>query len=85
MDRKRVLLLVAGLLAGTILSVLLYKVLDIPFLKQIIPIVVLIIAAFIIIRALHKGEMRVGGACSHGMYRGNSSKFIYHVEADTQR
>ncbi len=57
MDRKRVLLLVAGLLAGTILSVLLYKVLDIPFLKQIIPIVVLIIAAFIIIRALHKGEM----------------------------
>mgnify|MGYP006877566129 FL=1 len=57
MDRKRVLLLVAGLLAGTILSVLLYKVLDIPFLKQIIPIVVLIIAAFIIIRAFHKGEM----------------------------
>lgn len=57
MDRKRVLLLVAGLLAGTILSVLLYKVLDIPFLKQIIPIAVLIIAAFIIIRALHKGEM----------------------------
>ncbi len=57
MDRKRVLLLMAGLLAGTILSVLLYKVLDIPFLKQIIPIVVLIIAAFIIIRALHKGEM----------------------------
>lgn len=57
MARKRVLLLVAGLLAGTILSVLLYKVLDIPFLKQIIPIVVLIIAAFIIIRALHKGEM----------------------------
>ena len=57
MDRKRVLLLVAGLLAGTILSVLLYKVLDIPFLKQIIPIVVLIIAAFIIIGAFHKGEM----------------------------
>lgn len=57
MDRKRVLLLVAGLLAGTILSVLLYKVLDFPFLKQIIPIVVLIIAAFIIIRAFHKGEM----------------------------
>lgn len=57
MDRKRVLLLVAGLLAGTILSVLLYKVLDIPFLKQIIPIVVLIIAAFVIIRAFHKGEM----------------------------
>ena len=57
MDRKRVLLLVAGLLAGTILSVLLYRVLDIPFLKQIIPIVVLIIAAFIIIRAFHKGEM----------------------------
>ena len=28
MDCKRVLLLVAGLLAGTILSVLLYKVLD---------------------------------------------------------
>lgn len=56
MDRKRVLLLVAGLLAGTILSVLLYKVLDIPFLKQIIPIVVLIIAAFVIIRAFHKGE-----------------------------
>lgn len=57
MDRKRVLLLVAGLLAGTILSVLLYKVLDIPFLKQIIPFVVLIIAAFVIIRAFHKGEM----------------------------
>ena len=57
MDRKRVLLLVAGLLAGTILSVLLYKVLDIPFLKQIIPIVVPIIAAFVIIRAFHKGEM----------------------------
>lgn len=57
MDRKRVLLLVAGLLAGTILSVLVYKVLDIPFLKQIIPIVVLIIAAFVIIRAFHKGEM----------------------------
>ena len=57
MDRKRVLLLVAGLLAGTILSVLLYKILDIPFLKQIIPIVVLIIAAFIIIRVFHKGEM----------------------------
>ena len=57
MDRKRVLLLVAGLLAGTILSVLLYKVLDIPFLKQIIPIVVLIIAAFAIIRAFRKGEM----------------------------
>ena len=38
MDRKRVLLLVAGLLVGTILSVLVYKVLDIPFLKQIIPI-----------------------------------------------
>lgn len=57
MDRKRVLLLVAGLLAGTILGVLVYKVLDIPFLKQIIPIVVLIIAAFVIIRAFHKGEM----------------------------
>ena len=57
MDRKRVLLLVAGLLAGTILSVLLYKVLDIPFLKQISPFVVLIIAAFVIIRAFHKGEM----------------------------
>ena len=57
MDRKRVLLLVAGLLAGTILSVLLYKVLDIPFLKQIIPIVVLIIAAFVIIRAFRKGKM----------------------------
>ncbi len=57
MDRKRVLLLVAGLLAGTILSVLVYKVLDIPFLKQIIPIVVLIIAAFVIIRAFHRGEM----------------------------
>lgn len=57
MDRKRVLLLVAGLLAGTILSVLVYKVLDIPFPKQIIPIVVLIIAAFVIIRAFHKGEM----------------------------
>lgn len=57
MDRKRVLLLVAGLLVGTILSVLVYKVLDIPFLKQIIPIVVLIIAAFVIIRAFHKGEM----------------------------
>lgn len=57
MDRKRVLLLVAGLLAGTILSVLLYKVLDISFLKQIIPFVVLIIAAFVIIRAFHKGEM----------------------------
>lgn len=56
MDRKRVLLLVAGLLAGTILSVLLYKVMDISFLKQIIPIVVLIIAAFVIIRAFHKGE-----------------------------
>lgn len=56
MDRKRVLLLVAGLLAGTSLSVLVYKVLDIPFLKQIIPIVVLIIAAFVIIRAFHKGE-----------------------------
>lgn len=41
MDRKRVLLLVAGLLVGTILSVLVYKVLDIPFLKQIIPIVFL--------------------------------------------
>ena len=57
MDRKRVLLLVAGLLAGTIIGVLVYKVLDIPFLKQIIPIVVLIIAAFVIIRAFHKGEM----------------------------
>ena len=57
MDRKRALLLVAGLLVGTILSVLVYKVLDIPFLKQIIPIVVLIIAAFVIIRAFHKGEM----------------------------
>ena len=57
MDRKRVLLLVAGLLAGTILGVLVYKVLDIPFLKQIIPIVVLIIAAFVIISAFHKGEM----------------------------
>ena len=57
MGRKRVLLLVAGLLAGTILSVLLYKVLDIPFLKQIIPFVVLIIAAFVITRAFHKGEM----------------------------
>lgn len=57
MDRKRVLLLVAGLLAGTILGVLVYKVLDIPFLKQIISIVVLIIAAFVIIRAFHKGEM----------------------------
>lgn len=56
MDRKRALLLVAGLLVGTILSVLVYKVLDIPFLKQIIPIVVLIIAAFVIIRAFHKGE-----------------------------
>lgn len=56
MDRKRVLLLVAGLLVGTILSVLVYKVLDIPFLKQIIPIVVLIIAAVVIIRAFHKGE-----------------------------
>ncbi len=56
MDRKRVLLLVAGLLAGTSLSVLVYKVLDIPFLKQIIPIVVLIIAAFVIIKAFHKGE-----------------------------
>lgn len=56
MDRKRVLLLVAGLLVGTILSVLLYKVMDISFLKQIIPIVVLIIAAFVIIRAFHKGE-----------------------------
>lgn len=56
MDRKRVLLLVAGLLVGTILSVLVYKVLDIPFLKQIIPIVVLIIAVFVIIRAFHKGE-----------------------------
>ena len=57
MDRKRALLLVAGLFVGTILSVLVYKVLDIPFLKQIIPIVVLIIAAFVIIRAFHKGEM----------------------------
>ena len=57
MDRKRVLLLVAGLLAGTILGVLVYKVLDIPFLKQIIPIVVLIIAAFVIIRAFRKGEI----------------------------
>ena len=56
MDRKRVLLLVAGLLAGTSLSVLVYKVLDIPFFRQIIPIVVLIIAAFVIIRAFHKGE-----------------------------
>lgn len=56
MDRKRVLLLVAGLLAGTSLSVLVYKVLDIPFFKQIIPIVALIIAAFVIIRAFHKGE-----------------------------
>lgn len=56
MDRKRVLLLVAGLLAGTSLSVLVYKVLDIPFFKQIIPIVVLIIAAFVIIRAFRKGE-----------------------------
>lgn len=56
MDRKRVLLLVAGLLAGTSLSVLVYKVLDIPFLKQIISIVVLIIAAFVIIRAFHKGK-----------------------------
>ena len=56
MDRKRALLLVAGLLVGTILSVLVYKVLDIPFLKQIIPIVVLIIAAVVIIRAFHKGE-----------------------------
>lgn len=56
MDRKRVLLLVAGLLVGTILSVLVYKVLDIPFLKQIIPIVVLIIAAVVIIRAFHKDE-----------------------------
>ena len=57
MDRKRALLLVAGLFVGTILSVLVYKVLDIPFLKQIIPIVVLIIAAFVIIRAFRKGEM----------------------------
>ena len=57
MDRKRVLLLVAGLLVGTILSVLVYKVLDIPFLKQIIPIVVLIIAAFVICTSFHKGEM----------------------------
>ena len=56
MDRKRVLLLVAGLLAGTSLSVLVYKVLDIPFFKQIIPIVVLISAAFVIIRAFRKGE-----------------------------
>lgn len=56
MNRKRALLLVAGLLVGTILSVLVYKVLDIPFLKQIIPIVVLIIAAFVIIKAFHKGE-----------------------------
>lgn len=54
MDRKRVLLLVAGLLVGTILSVVVYKVLDIPFLKQIIPIIVLFMSGFIIIRALRK-------------------------------
>ena len=54
MDRKLVLLLVVGLLVGTILSVVVYKVLDIPFLKQIIPIIVLLMSGFIIIRALRK-------------------------------
>ena len=56
MNRKDTFFLTAGLLAGAVLAVLIYKVTDIPLLRQITPLVSLFIAAFVIIRAFRKNE-----------------------------
>ena len=56
MNRKNTFFLTAGLLAGAVLAVLIYKVTDIPLLRQITPFVSLFISAFVIIRAFRKNE-----------------------------
>ena len=56
MNRKNTFFLTAGLLAGAVLAVLIYKVTDIPLLRQITPLFSLFISAFVIIRAFRKNE-----------------------------